>query len=120
MPKLKAAFMFVAPDANPSEHRATISTPAVVELIVIGVKGYQQAIEVSQELVDQGVQAIELCAGFGQIGVAKIAEAVGGKAAIGVVRFDRHPGLEFKSGDELFDKNDCDSSSCPREDTNRS
>jgi hypothetical protein len=104
MARLKAAFMFVAPDADPGEHRATISTPDTVELIVVGVKDYQQAIQVSQELVDQGVQAIELCAGFGQIGVAKVAQAVGDKAVVGAVRFDRHPGLEFKSGDEIFDK----------------
>lgn len=104
MAKLKAAFMFVVPDADPSEHRVTISTPAVVELIVVGVKDYQQAIQVSKELVNQGVQAFELCAGFGQIGVAKVVQAVKDKAVVGVVRFDRHPGLEFKSGDEMFDK----------------
>jgi len=104
MPKLKAAFMFVVPDADPSEHRVTISTPAVVELIVVGVSDYQQAIQVSKELVDQGVQAIELCGGFGQIGVAKVVQSVGDKAVVGVVRFDRHPGFEFKSGDEMFDK----------------
>ncbi|PPA79538.1 MAG: hypothetical protein C00003105_01875 [ANME-2 cluster archaeon HR1] len=55
-------------------------------------------------MVNQGVQAIELCAGFGQIGVGKVAQAVGDKAVVGAVRFDRHPGLEFKSGDEIFDK----------------
>jgi len=33
---------------------------------------------------------------------ARIAEAVAGKAAVGVVRFDGHPGLGGKSGDELF------------------
>jgi hypothetical protein len=104
MEVLKAAFMFVVPDTDPSQHRVTISTPAVLELIVVGVKDYQQAIQVSHELVNQGVKAIELCAGFGQIGVAKVAQAVGDKAVVGVVRFDRHPGLEFKSGDEMFDK----------------
>ncbi|MCD4754943.1 MAG: DUF6506 family protein [Deltaproteobacteria bacterium] len=104
MAKLKAAFMFVTPDADPGDHRVTISTPATVELIVVGVKNYQQAIQVSKELVEQEVQAIELCAGFGQIGVAKVAQAVGDKAVVGAVRFDRHPGLGFKSGDEIFDK----------------
>ena len=104
MSRLKAAFMFVTSDADPGEHRATISTPDTVELIFVGVKDYQQAVQVSHELVDQGVQAIELCAGFGQIGVAKVARAVGDKVVVGVVRFDRHPGLEFKSGDEIFDK----------------
>lgn len=104
MTKFKAAFMFVVPDADPGEHRAIISTSSMLELTVVGVKDYQQAVEVSKELIVEGTQAIELCAGFGQIGAAKVAQAVENKAVVGVVRFDRHPGLEFKSGDELFDK----------------
>jgi hypothetical protein len=36
--------------------------------------------------------------------VARVAEAVGDRAFVGVVRFDRHPGLGYKSGDELFVK----------------
>jgi hypothetical protein len=31
-----------------------------------------------------------------------VAEAVGDKAVGGVVRFDNHPGLEGKSGDNIF------------------
>jgi len=102
MAQFKAAFLFVVPDADPNEHRVVISTPSVLELIVVGVKNYSQAVQVSKELVEQGVSAIELCAGFGQKGVAKIAEAVGDKAKVGVVRFDPHPALGFKSGDEMF------------------
>lgn len=56
----------------------------------------------SKELVEQGVTVIELCAGFGQVGVVKVAETVEGKAKVGVVRFDSHPALDFKSGDEFF------------------
>ena len=33
---------------------------------------------------------------------ALIDKAVAGKARIGAVRFDLHPGLDNKSGDELF------------------
>ncbi len=51
-----------------------------------------------------GVQAIELCGGFGHTGFAKVTESPGNKVPIGAVRFGRHPGLEFKSGDEMFDK----------------
>ncbi len=101
MEKLKAAFMFIAPEADPSKHRAVVDTP-VVQLIVVGVKSYDEACKVAKELINEGVKAIELCGGFGHIGVAKIVEAVEGKAAVGVVRFDIHPGLEGKSGDEIF------------------
>jgi hypothetical protein len=102
MTKAKAAFMFVTPDADPSKHRAIISTPNVLDLIVVGVKDYEQAGQVAEELADQGVKAIELCGGFGNIGVAKVAQAAGNKAAVGVVRFDCHPLMGFKSGDDLI------------------
>ncbi len=102
MAKLKVAFMFVTPDSDPDVHRATVSTPEVLDLIVVGVKDYQQAATVAKDLVNQGVAAIELCGGFGNIGVAKVAQAVGDKASVGVVRFDYHPLMGFKSGDDLL------------------
>jgi len=98
---LKAAFIFLAPEADPAAHRAQVVTP-VVELTVVGAQNYTQAEEVARSLVDEGVAAIELCGGFGHAGAARIVEAVAGKAAVGVVRFDCHPGLEGKSGDALF------------------
>ena len=104
MGKFKAAFMFVTPDSDTKIHRTSLSTPEVLDLVIVGVRDYDQAANVARELVDQGVTAIELCGGFGQIGVARVAEAVGDRAFVGVVRFDRHPGLGYKSGDELFVK----------------
>jgi hypothetical protein len=98
---LKAAFMFVAPEADPVKHRAVLKTP-IVELTTVGVKNYTEAVKVAIELVRDGVGAIELCGGFGIDGVALVKHAVAGKAAVGVVRFDNHPGLEFKSGDDIF------------------
>lgn len=98
---LKAAFVFVAPDVDPAVHRQTVVTPQV-ELTAVAVNNYAQAVAVCRDLVDQGIVAIELCGGFGHVGAAAIAEAVGDRAAVGVVRFDNHPGLAFKSGDALF------------------
>lgn len=98
---LKAAFIFVAPEADAAQHRAVVNTP-VVELTVVGVKNYADAVAVAKKLVEEGIAAIELCAGFGVEGVAEIKKAVDGKAAVGVVRFDNHPGLGFKSGDDMF------------------
>ena len=98
---LKAAFVFVAPSVDPKIHRQTVVTPQV-ELTAVAVNNYAEAVVVCKELVAEGIIAIELCGGFGHVGVAKVVEAVGGKAAVGVVRFDNHPGLEFKSGDALF------------------
>ena len=98
---LKAAFLFVAPGADPAQHRSVIHTPNV-DLITVGVSTYSAALQVVAELTAQGVTAIELCGGFGIEGVAAVNKAAAGKAVVGVVRFDSHPGLGFKSGDEIF------------------
>jgi hypothetical protein len=98
---LRAAFVFVAPNVDPEVHRETVTTPEV-ELVAVAVNNYAQAVAVCQDLVEEGIVAIELCGGFGHVGTAAIAKAVGDRAAVGVVRFDNHPGLQFKSGDALF------------------
>jgi hypothetical protein len=98
---LKAAFIFLAAGAKPDEHRCVIRTPQV-DLVVAGVADYRQAELVARSLVDEGTVAIELCGGFGFAGTARIVAAVGGRAAVGAVRFDGHPGLGGKSGDQVF------------------
>jgi hypothetical protein len=98
---LKAAFIFVAPQADPETHRQWIKTPKV-HLVVVGVKNYADAVSTAKELLAEGIVAIELCAGFGNKGVSMIQEAVEGKIPVGVVRFDNHPGLGNVSGDRLF------------------
>ncbi|QHE86222.1 DUF6506 family protein [Hydrogenophaga sp. BPS33] len=98
---LKAAFIFLAPGANPAEHRSVVRTPEV-ELTTIGAPNYEQAELVVRSLLDQGIVAVELCGGFGTAGTARIAAAAGSGVAVGVVRFDIHPGLGGKSGDQVF------------------
>ena len=98
---LKAAFIFLAPEVDPQKDRQTVVTPQV-ELTAVAAGNYKEAEAVAVKLVGEGIEAIELCGGFGNKGTARIAEAVAGKAAVGVVRFDGHPGLGGKSGDELF------------------
>lgn len=101
MSKVKAAFVFVAPQADAQLHQAQINTP-VVELKVVGVKNYDEAEIVVQSLLNEGITAIELCAGFGNEGTARIARIAGDRAVVGAVRFDLHPGFNHKSGDKLF------------------
>jgi len=98
---LKAAFIFVAPEADPVTHRQWIRTPKV-HLAVVGVKDYAQAVSTVKALLAEGINAIELCGGFGNKGVALITDAVAGKIPVGVVRFDTHPGLGNVSGDRFF------------------
>lgn len=98
---LKAAFIFLSPSGDPQVNRGVVNTTEV-EVITVAVKNYAVAEEVAVTLVEEGVVAIELCGGFGHVGTARIVQAVKGKAAVGVVRFDVHPGLEGQSGDALF------------------
>lgn len=98
---LKAAFIFLAPEVDPAKDMAVVATPQV-EVTTVAVNNYQEAEKVAAQLVEAGAQAIELCGGFGHKGAARVVEAVNGRAAVGVVRFDAHPGLGGKSGDELF------------------
>ena len=99
--KVNAAFIFIAPEVDSKQHRTVIDTP-IVCLTVVGVKNYDEAQQVAIELVEQGAQALELCAGFGNEATAMISKAVQGKAAVGAVKFDFHPGFGFQSGDALF------------------
>lgn len=99
--RLKAAFMFIAPQAQPELHQALVATPEV-EVLTVAVSSYAQACETAVRLADLGCVAIELCGGFGSEGVAAVARAVRGRVDVGVVRFDHHPGLDHQSGDALF------------------
>ena len=98
---LTAAFIFIAPGADPALHRSVVKTPGV-ELTSIGVYTYEEGVAAAVEMADAGCSAIELCGGFGIRGTYLVQEAVKGRARVGAVRFDLHPGLDCKSGDELF------------------
>lgn len=99
---LKAAFLFIAPGADSAIHRNWVKTPEV-ELLTVAVTDYASAEALVRELIEvEGVIAIELCGGFGLQGTGRIKKAAAGRAEVGVVRFDCHPGLGHKSGDDLF------------------
>lgn len=98
---LQAGFIFLASVSEPQRSRAVVPTDNVA-LTVIGVNNYSEAVAAAKELAENGCTAIELCGGFGHEGTAAVAEAVKGKACVGVVRFDIHPGLGNVSGDGIF------------------
>jgi len=86
----KSAFVAMAPDGDPNQHRATIKTQKLeLTTVVVGWMNLNQAVEVCQELVQkEGVQALNLCPGFNHEAVVKIASAVGRKVPISVARGD--------------------------------
>ena len=98
---LKAAFMFLSTEAKPDIHICNIET-GNMSLLTVGVPNYKVACTTAAELLEKGINAIELCGGFGYEGVAAIKKAVNGKIPVGVVRFDIHPGLGNNSGDSIF------------------
>lgn len=97
----KAAFIFVAPAADSVKHVSWVKTEKV-HVKMIAVPNYQRGCEILDELYQEDIQAVELCAGFGHLGVASMVKAAAGRMHIGVVRFDRHPCLDNASGDTLF------------------
>jgi len=101
MARVKAAFIFVASDVDLNDNCKQFLTPEKLDLMVMGVRDYQEAAKVAKDLVDKGYKAIELCGGFGNLGVAVVAQAVGKEVAVGAIRFDCHPSLGHKSGDEI-------------------
>ena len=86
----KSAFIVMAPDGDPTQHQATIKTSKLeFTTVVIGMQDFDQAVEVAKELVQkEGVQSIYLCAGFTHQAVARVASAVGARAAVQVARGD--------------------------------
>lgn len=99
--KRTLAFMFINPSADYKTTKGTVETENV-NIITIGVKSYEEACIAAKELVAEGVKALELCGGFGHVGVSKVTEAIEGKIPVGVVRFDTHPGYDGESGDQRF------------------
>lgn len=98
----ECAFIYVAPGLNPAEQRAVIPS-SDINMNVVGCATYSEACQVAKEMVAKGCTAIELCAGFGNEGIAMIKKAVGPGIAVGAIKFDFHPAFGFRSGDEIFD-----------------
>ncbi len=86
----KSAFIVMAPDGDPAKYRSTIKTSKLeFTTVVIEMMDFDAAVEVAKDLVqNQGVQSIYLCAGFTHQAAARVASAVGGRAAVQVSRGD--------------------------------
>jgi 2-keto-3-deoxy-6-phosphogluconate aldolase len=54
---------------------------------VVGVKSPEQGIAVAKEMVQEGVQLIELCGGFSPVWAGKIIEAIDYAVPVGVVAY---------------------------------
>lgn len=98
---MKACFIFLTPDKEGPVVDHEMNTLSIT-MRVCSATSYKNAIEIAKKVVNDGVEVIELCGGFGVHGVSMLKQALPDNILIGVVRFDNHPGLNFVSGDTLF------------------
>ena len=71
---------------DPAIHRASFDLPDFSTTIVC-VSSLEQAIAVAQELVQQGVQLIELCGGFTPEQTSAIHDSIERQVPVGIVRY---------------------------------
>ena len=93
-------FIFVNDSADSNE-RTAIETESLI-IATVGVKDYAEAGRVAKEYVDKGAVAVELCSAFGPKGTATVVDAIEDRVPVGVIRFDKHPGVGQESGDRKF------------------
>lgn len=60
---------------------------ASFEMIAVGVASPAEGPEVARGLVDEGVQLLELCGGFGPLWTGRIIDAIGARVPVGAVAY---------------------------------
>ena len=87
---MKWAFIYLL---EPDEPQRTDTLGALVS---VGVRDIGEAVAAARQLVDDGVELIELCGGFGGAGLGAIVNAVHGKVPVGAVFYgvDASAGLQ--------------------------
>lgn len=76
---MKWAFIYLL-EANEPQR-----TDSLGALVSVGVRNIGEAAAVARQLVDDGVQLIELCGGFGGAGLGAVVDAVQGRIPVGAV-----------------------------------
>lgn len=64
-------------------------------MTVVGITNPADAIDVARQMVDDGIQIIELCGAFGPVWTSRIIEAIDNKVPVGTVSYgpESLPGL---------------------------
>jgi hypothetical protein len=88
---MKWAFFYTLDDSSDPTRIDRIGT-----LVCVGVPTVAAAPDIARKLVDEGVELIELCGGFGGAGLGAIVAAVNGRVPVGAVFFgtDASAGLQ--------------------------
>lgn len=80
------AFIFEAPQTDPRTDRMVIERGGL-RTTVVAVPEQSAVTRVAADLVEDGVQFIELCGGFEPIWAGKVIEATGGRVPVGTVGY---------------------------------
>lgn len=94
MPLLRFGFIVKGPGYSPSEHSAEIASPQFCTRVV-GVGDLASAVSAAQELIDQGVQLIELCGGFSESEAAELRQQTENRVPVGVVVYTSEQAQEL-------------------------
>ncbi len=82
----KFGFIVTGAGLSPVEHRMTMRS-GVFEMIAVGVSNASQGPAVARRLLDEGVQLLELCGGFGPVWTARVLEAIENRIPVGSVAY---------------------------------
>lgn len=80
----KFAFIVKAPGYSAEKHSTELSS-AQFSTRIVGVSHLDEAITIARQLIDEGVQLIELCGGFSQSDRVTVQDQTGHKIPVGVV-----------------------------------
>ncbi|WP_406288719.1 DUF6506 family protein [Embleya sp. NBC_00896] len=79
-------FIYTATDADPDRDTSIVDTGAC-RTVLVGAATPDQAVAAARRMVEDGVQLIELCGGFGPVGTARVIEAIGDAVPVGAVGY---------------------------------
>ena len=82
----KFGFIVTGRGLDPAKHRMVMQSDRF-EMIAVGIDNPTAVPAVARALVDEGIELLELCGGFGPVWTARVIEAIGGKIAVGSVGY---------------------------------
>jgi hypothetical protein len=79
-------FIVTGAGLQPAVHRSVMRSPQF-EMHTVGVSSPAEGAVAARLLLDEGVQLIELCGGFGPLGTAQVLAEVKGAVPVGSVAY---------------------------------